>query len=53
MSAHLTINDGGKTQVIEYLSAISPNSDGTVFSQAFVIETVDLRDLSALVVTAY
>ena len=46
------VNDSCKGKIIEDLGAVSPYVYGTILSQAFIIEPIDLRDLSALVVTS-
>lgn len=46
------INDGCKSQVVEDVCAVPPDIDGAVLSQALVVETIHLSDLSALVVAS-
>ena len=47
------INDGSQREVVENISAVPPDVEGTVFSEALVIEAVNLSDLSAFVVSPY
>ena len=49
---YLAVNDGGQGQVVKYLRAVSPDRDTAVFAETFVVETVDLGDLSGLVVAS-
>lgn len=44
------INDCRKTQIVKYLTAVSPNINRAVLSQAFVIEAIDLSDLARFMV---
>lgn len=46
------INDGRKTQVIKNLAAISPHIGGAELLETFVVETIDLGDLSRLMVAS-
>ena len=48
----LIINYGSKSQIVKNVSAISPNVYRAILSEAFVIETIHLGDLSALVVSS-
>lgn len=48
--SHLAVDDGGEAEVVEDLGAVAPDGDGAVLAQALVVEAVDLRDLTALVV---
>ena len=43
----------GQTQIIEHFRTVPPYHDGSVFSQALVVETVDLGNLSGFVIAAY
>lgn len=45
------IDNGGEREVIEDVSAVSPYIERAVLSQAFIVKSVDLGDLSALVVS--
>eukprot|EP00567_Pseudictyota_dubia_P007413 CAMPEP_0197436974 /NCGR_PEP_ID=MMETSP1175-20131217/4295_1 /TAXON_ID=1003142 /ORGANISM="Triceratium dubium, Strain CCMP147" /LENGTH=357 /DNA_ID=CAMNT_0042966381 /DNA_START=566 /DNA_END=1640 /DNA_ORIENTATION=- len=47
----LILDDGAETEVVEYLCAIPPHIDAPVLAQALVVEAVDLRDLTALVIS--
>ena len=47
---HLPIDDSREAKVIEDLSAVAPHVDRAILALAFVIETIDLGDLPALVV---
>ena len=42
----------GQTQIIEHFGTVPPYHDGPVFSQAFVVETVDLGNLPGFVIAA-
>jgi hypothetical protein len=44
----LFVNESGQTKAIEALDAMAPDGGVTVFSQAFVVETIDLRNLATL-----
>ncbi len=46
----LFLNDGAERQVVEDVSAVTPDVDGTVLAEALVVETVDLSDLARFVV---
>ena len=45
-----SVNDGRETQVVKDFSAVPPNGDATVFAQTFIVKTVDLRNLTRLVI---
>lgn len=45
------VDDGGEREVIEDVSAVSPNIERAVLPQAFIVKSVDLGDLPALVVS--
>ena len=47
------INDSCKRKIIEYLGAISPDIYRTILSKAFIVESVDLSDLSAFMISSY
>jgi hypothetical protein len=44
------LNQGGQTQVVKDFCTVSPHVHGAVFSQAFVVKPVNLRNLAAFVV---
>ena len=46
------VDDGGQREVIEDVSAVSPNIERAVLPQAFIVKSVDLGDLPALVVSS-
>lgn len=46
------IDNGGEREVIEDVGAVSPYIERAVLSQAFIIKSVDLGNLSALVVSS-
>jgi len=46
------IDDSRQRQVIEDISAVAPNIERAILSQAFIVKPVNLCDLSALVVSA-
>ena len=48
----LVVNQGGKRKVVEEVSEVFPDIRIAVFPQAFVVEAVDLSDLSGFVVAA-
>lgn len=50
-SSHLAINDSREGQVVKNLSAVSPDSDWTILSEALVVEAIHLGDLPRLVVS--
>ena len=45
-------NESGQRDVVENLSAVAPHIHRAVLSETFVIEAIDLSDLSAFVVSA-
>ena len=45
-----SVNDGRETQVVEDFSAISPYGDTSIFTQTFIVKTVDLGDLTRLMI---
>ena len=47
------VNYRGEGQVVEDLSAVPPDVNRSVFSEAFVVKAIDLSDLSGLVVSSY
>lgn len=49
---NLILDDGRKGEVVEYFRAVSPDVDAPEFPQAFVVEAVYLRDLSAFVIAS-
>jgi hypothetical protein len=49
---YLIINDGTKSKEVKDICAVSPNIDCSVFSDTLIIETIDLCDLPALVVSS-
>jgi hypothetical protein len=49
---HLVVDNGRQTEVVEDLRAIPPHVYGTVFLEAFVVETVYLGDLPGLMVSS-
>ena len=46
------VDDGGQREVIEDVSAVSPNIERAVLPQTFIVKSVDLGDLPALVVSS-
>ena len=46
------VDDGCKCQVIEDVRAIAPNIYTAVFSEAFIVEAINLSNLSALVISS-
>lgn len=47
----LVVNESGKGEVVEEVGEVFPHIGVAVFSQAFVVKTIDLSDLTAFVVT--
>jgi hypothetical protein len=50
---YLSVDDSGKGEIVKNFGAITPYGDGSVLPEALVVESVDLRDLSRLVVASY
>ena len=48
----LLLDDSADGEVIEDVSAVAPDIHGTVLAKAFVVETVDLRNLARFVVAS-
>lgn len=48
-----TVNDGRQTQIVKDFSAVSPNCNTAVFAETLIIKTVNLSNLSRLVVASY
>lgn len=48
----LVVDEGGEGEIVEEVSKVLPDTCVAIFSQALVVETVDLRDLAGLVVSA-
>jgi len=48
----LVLNEGGKGEVVEEVGEIFPNVRIAIFTQAFVIEAIDLCDLTRLMVSS-
>jgi hypothetical protein len=46
----LVVDEGGKGEVVEEVCKVFPYIRVAIFSQTFVVETVDLRDLTGFVV---
>ena len=46
------VDDGSQREVIEDVSAVSPNIERAVLPQTFIVKSVDLGDLPALVVSS-
>lgn len=46
------IDDGCQSQIVENIGAVAPDIDRAVLAQALVIEAIDLRYLSGLVIAA-
>jgi len=47
------INDGSKTHIIKQLTAVPPDIGIPKFTDAFIIEPVNLGNLSALMIPTY
>ena len=48
---YFVINNSSESKVVEYIGAVSPNIDRPIFPEAFVIEAIDLSNLSAFMIT--
>jgi hypothetical protein len=48
----LSFNDSTNTKVVKYFGAVLPRICIAVFSDGFIIESIDSGDLSGLVVTS-
>lgn len=49
---NLSINEGGEGQIVEQIGEVLPHIRIAVFAQTFVVEAVDLSNLSRFVVAA-
>lgn len=49
---YLLVYDCGKGKIVEDIRAVLPDIQAAVFPQAFVIEAINLRYLSGLVVAS-
>ena len=45
-----SVNDGRETQVVEDFSAISPYGDASIFTETLIVKTVDLGNLTRLMI---
>ena len=53
MNTKNTIIDySSERHVVENISAVTPNIERTVFTKTFIIETVNLSNLSTLMITS-
>ena len=50
VSTHLAVNERGKWQVVKEIGEVLPDVRVAVLAQTLIIEAVDLRDLTTLVV---
>lgn len=48
----LIINQSSQREVIEEVGEVFPDIGVSIFAKAFVVETIDLSDLSGLMVTS-
>jgi hypothetical protein len=48
---NLIVNERRKTEVIKDLGTVSPHINRTIFPQTFIIKSIDLRDLSAFMIS--
>ena len=46
----LVVNKGRETEVVEDLCTVPPHIHGSIFPQAFIIESIYLCDLSAFMI---
>ena len=49
---NLVVDQGSERKIVEEVGEVLPDIGVAVFSQAFVVEAIDLRDLSGFVVAA-
>jgi hypothetical protein len=49
---HAVVYDGGKGKVVKDIGAVSPHVEGSILSKAFVVEAVDLSNLTAFMVSS-
>lgn len=49
---YLSVNECGEGQIVEQISKVFPHVRISIFAQTLVVESVDLRDLTGLVVAA-
>lgn len=47
-----SINNRSQCKVVKNFSAITPNVNGTILSQTFIIKAIDLSNLARLVVSS-
>jgi len=48
----LVFNQGSKRQIVEQVSKVLPHTSVTIFAETFVVEPIDLGNLSGFMVTA-
>ena len=46
------VYDGRETKIVKNFSAITPNSDGAIFSYTLIIKSIDLGYLTTFMVTS-
>lgn len=49
---YLSINKGGEGQIVEQISEVFPHVGVAVFAQTFIVEAINLGDLTGFVVAA-
>ena len=49
---NFVVNDGSEGKVVEDFGAVAPDVDRAVFAEALVVESVDLSDLTRLVIAS-
>lgn len=47
------IYDSCQREIVKDISTVSPYVEGSIFSEAFIIETINLSNLPAFVVSSY
>ena len=48
---NFVVNNGCEGEIIEDLSAVAPDIDTSILAEAFVVETINLRDLTRFMVS--
>ena len=49
---YLIVDYGSKSKVVKNVCAVSPNVDRSIFSEALVVEAINLSDLPTFVITS-
>ena len=48
---YFVVDNGSEGKVIEDLCAVAPDIDTSILSEAFIVETINLRDLTRFMVS--